>query len=45
MFHRLNQYLKTNKILVPKQTGFRKRNTSEKAIITLTDNILTSLDH
>jgi hypothetical protein len=45
MFHRLNQYLKVNKILVPKQFGFMERNTSEKAIITLSDNILTSLDH
>ena len=43
--NRSNQYLQANKVLVPKQFQFRKGNTTEKAIFTLTDNILTSLNH
>jgi hypothetical protein len=45
LFNRLQQYLQANKILVPKQFGFRKENTIERAIFTLTDNILTTLKH
>jgi len=45
MFNRLDQYLKENKILVPEQFGLRKRNTNGKAIITVSENSLTSLDH
>ena len=45
MFHRLNQYLKANKIFIPEWCGLRKRNTKGNAIITVSDNSLTSLDH
>jgi hypothetical protein len=44
MFNRLFQYLQRNKILAPEQFGFRKGSHIEKAIFTLTDNILTSLN-
>jgi hypothetical protein len=36
MFNRLNQYLQANKILAPKQFGFRNGNYIEKAIFTFT---------
>ena len=42
-FSRLNQYLQANKILLPEQFQFRKGNTIEKVIFTLTNNIATSL--
>jgi hypothetical protein len=42
-FSRLNQYLQANKILLPEQFEFRKGNTIEKVIFTLTNNIATSL--
>jgi len=45
VFNRLQQYLQANKILFPEQFGFRKGNTIERAIFTLTDNILASLKH
>jgi len=45
VFNRLQQYLQANKILVTEQFGFRKGNTIERVIFTLTDNILTSLKH
>jgi hypothetical protein len=44
LFNRLNQYLQANKILAPEQFGFRKGNYIEKAIFTLTDRILNSLN-
>ena len=45
MFERLNQHLQSNKILAPGQFRFRKRTNIENAVFTLTDNILTSLNH
>lgn len=36
VFNRLKQYLQAIKILVPEQFGFRKGNTVERAILTLT---------
>jgi hypothetical protein len=54
MLNRSNQYLQANKILIPRQFGFRKGNTIEKAICTVTiekvictvsENILTPLNH
>ncbi|MDR0288741.1 MAG: hypothetical protein LBH78_01645, partial [Rickettsiales bacterium] len=44
MFNRLFQYVQTNDILASEQCGFRKGTHIEKAIFTLTDNILTSLN-
>ena len=45
VYNRLQQYLQANKILVPEQCGFRRGNTVERPLFTLTDNILTSLKH
>jgi hypothetical protein len=45
MCNRLNQYLKVNRILVPAPFRYRKGISIEKAIFTLIDSILTSLDH
>lgn len=45
MFNILNHYLQVNKILVLEQRGFRKGNTTGKAIFTLTVNILTPINH
>jgi len=45
VLNRLQQYLQSNKVLVPEQFGFRKGNTVERVTFTLTDNILTSLKH
>jgi hypothetical protein len=42
--NRLNQHLMTNSILVPEQFGFRKGISTQQAIFTLTDNILTALN-
>jgi hypothetical protein len=44
MFNRLFQYVQTNEILASEQFGFRKGSHIEKAIFTLTGNILTSLN-
>jgi len=44
MFNRLFQYVQTNEILAPEQFGFRKGSHREKAIFTLTNNTLTSLN-
>jgi hypothetical protein len=44
MFNRLSQHIQTNRILAPEQFGFRKGSHIEKAIFTLTNNILTSLN-
>jgi hypothetical protein len=45
MFKRLNQRLQSNKILAPEQFRFRKGTNIENAVFTLTDIILTSLNH
>jgi len=44
MFNRLYQYVHTNGILAPEQFGFRKGTHIEKAIFTLTNSILSSLN-
>jgi hypothetical protein len=44
VFNRLNQHLQVNNILVPEQFGFRKGISIEKAIFTLTNNILNTLN-
>jgi len=44
MFNRLYQYMHTNEILAPKQFGFRKASNIEKAVFSLTDNVLSSLN-
>jgi hypothetical protein len=44
MFNRVYQYAQTNNILATEQFAFRKGSHIEKAIFTLTDNILTSLN-
>jgi hypothetical protein len=44
IFNRLYQYVQTNDILAPEQFGFRKGSHIEKAIFTLTDSILDSLN-
>jgi hypothetical protein len=45
MFKRLNQRLQLKKILAPGQFRFRKGTSTENAVFTLTDIILTSLNH
>jgi hypothetical protein len=45
MFKRLNQHLQLNKILAPEQIRFRKGTNIENAVFTLTDILLTSLNH
>jgi hypothetical protein len=44
MFDRLNKHLQGNNVLAPEQFGFRKGIAIEKAVFTLTDNILTALN-
>jgi flagellin-specific chaperone FliS len=44
MLNRLYQFVQVNNILAPEEFGFRKGSHIEKAIFTLTDNILTSLN-
>jgi len=44
MFNRLYQYVHTDAILAPEQFGFRKESNIEKAIFSLTDSVLTSLN-
>ena len=44
MFNRLYQYVHTNTILIPEQFGFRKESNIEKAVFSLTDSVLTSLN-
>jgi hypothetical protein len=44
MFNRLNQHLQANNVLAPEQFGFRTGVTSEKAIFTLTDNMLSAFN-
>lgn len=44
MFNRLYQYVYTNGILAPEQFGFRKGTRIEKAIFTLTNSILSSMN-
>jgi hypothetical protein len=44
MFDRFNKHLEVNDILVPEQFGFRKGTMIQKAIFTLPDNILTTLN-
>jgi hypothetical protein len=39
MYKRLSHYMKTNKILVPEQFGFRKGMSTENAAFELTDCI------
>jgi hypothetical protein len=42
--NRLSQHLEVNNILVPEQFGFRKGISIEKAVFTLTDNILNAVN-
>jgi phage tail protein X len=42
--NRLNQHLKANNVLAPEQFGFRTGITFEKAIFTLTDNVLSAFN-
>ena len=42
MFSRLNQHLQANNVLAPEQFGFRTGITFEKAIFTLTENMLSA---
>jgi len=44
MFSRLYQDVHTNKILAPEQFGFRKESNTEKAIFSLTDSVISSLN-
>jgi hypothetical protein len=44
MFNRLNQHLQANNVLAPEQFGFRRGITFEKAILTLTDNMLSAFN-
>ena len=44
MFNRLNQHLQANNVLAPEQFGFRTGVTSEKAIFTLTDKMLSAFN-
>ena len=44
VFNRFNKHLEVNSILVPEQFGFRKGIMIQKAIFTLPDNILTTLN-
>jgi len=44
MFNRLYQYVHTNGILAPEQFGFRKESNIEKAVFSLTDSVLSSLN-
>jgi hypothetical protein len=43
MLNRLNQHLQVNKILIPEQFGLRKGITTQQAIFTLTNFILSAL--
>ena len=43
MFNRLNHHLKTNNMLVPERFRIRKGITIQKAIFSVTNNILTAL--
>jgi hypothetical protein len=45
MFNRLNQHLQCNKTVAPEQFGFRIRTNTDNAEFTLTDIVLTSLNH
>jgi hypothetical protein len=44
LLNRLYQYAQTNNILAPEQFGFRKGSHIEKAIFSVKENILTSLN-
>jgi hypothetical protein len=44
VFNRLSQHLQVNNILVPEKFGFRKGISIEKAVFTLTYNILTLIN-
>ena len=44
MFNRLYQYVHINEILAPEQFGFRKESNIEKAVFSLTDSVLSSLN-
>jgi len=44
MFNRLYQYVHTDAILAPEQFSFRKESNIEKAVFSLTDSVLTSLN-
>jgi hypothetical protein len=44
MFNRLYQHVHTNGILAPEQFGFRKESNIEKAVFSLTDSVLSSLN-
>jgi hypothetical protein len=44
VFNRFNKHLQVNNILVPEQFGFWKGIMIEKAIFTVTDNILSTLN-
>ena len=44
MLNRLYQYERTNEILAREQFGFRKESNIEKAVFSLTDSVLSSLN-
>ena len=44
MFNRLNQHLNSNRIIISEQYGFRRGNSIENAIFSLTNTILSSLN-
>jgi hypothetical protein len=44
VFNRLNQHLQVNNTFVPEQFGFRKGISIEKAVFTLTNDILYALN-
>jgi len=44
MFNRFNEHLQANNVLTPEQFEFRAGITFEKAIFTLTDNMLSAFN-
>jgi len=44
MFNRLHQHVQTNEILAPEQFDFRKESNIKKAVFSLTDSVLSSLN-
>ena len=44
MHNRTSQYFKENDMIFPKQSGFQENNSSHRAILNLTDNILISFE-
>jgi hypothetical protein len=44
MYSRLSQYLQTNNVLVPAQSGFRKGMSTENAAFNLINSVLKSIN-